>query len=208
MIGASLTASAGEFVNNHKIVSDSFTEIYGKHGNKATMVKALCLCGDSQPRTLRLSALRRGEIKGCAACFQKHSADARVKHGFVRQKDYLYFVLHGAKNRCNVDINYAGRGIRFFPSLGGDLGEATRLVRKNIGDRPTKAYQLDRIDNDGNYEIGNIRWATASENNLNRRTPTEILEGVKRQHVKEIAAKDHEIAELKAALVSLGLITA
>ena len=42
-------------------------------------------------------------------------------------------------------------------------------VRAEIGEPPSDTHQLDRIDTDGNYEPGNIRWVTAKENTRNRR---------------------------------------
>ena len=40
---------------------------------------------------------------------------------------------------------------------------------KHIGDPPGPEYTIDRIDNDKGYEPGNVRWATYSEQNYNRR---------------------------------------
>jgi hypothetical protein len=79
-----------------------------------------------------------------------------------------YAAYQRAKNRCN-DPNhprfddYGGRGIRFlFTSFAQFLAE---VGRRPAGWFPSgrPIYSLHRIDNDGNYEPGNVRWATAKE---------------------------------------------
>lgn len=39
---------------------------------------------------------------------------------------------------------------------------------EDVGERPSSKHSLDRIDVDGNYEPGNVRWATAAEQNVNK----------------------------------------
>ena len=55
-------------------------------------------------------------------------------------------------------VRYGGRGITVAPSWLGIDGFA-RFV-DHIGPRPGSDYSIDRINNDGNYEPGNVRWAT------------------------------------------------
>jgi hypothetical protein len=78
-----------------------------------------------------------------------------------------YYACFDAKYRCTNPKDkywkdYGGRGIEFrFTSFEEFFAE--------LGTRPTPAHSLDRIDNNGHYEPGNVRWATKAEQNANRR---------------------------------------
>jgi hypothetical protein len=78
-----------------------------------------------------------------------------------------YRAYTDAKGRCNNQNThnyaaYGGRGIQFkFKSFNAFYAE--------VGARPSSEYSIDRIDNNGNYEPGNIKWSTGSEQTLNRR---------------------------------------
>lgn len=81
------------------------------------------------------------------------------------EKQRLIYIYKWAKTRCNNPNtkqwhNYGGRGIKFlFSSFEEFLNE--------LGPRPLN-YSLDRIDNNGNYEIGNVRWASRKDQNNNK----------------------------------------
>lgn len=130
-----------------------------------------CDCGGQaiySANTLKVFA------KGCKECRNSRNAAAKTTHGHsgsrrggvipVPSREYNSYVA--AKKRCNPANSirrkyHAGRGIEFkFTSFEQFLAE--------LGPRP-KGKTLDRINNDGNYEPGNCRWATYKEQQANTR---------------------------------------
>ena len=96
------------------------------------------------------------------------------------QNNPTYASWRQAQRRCTDPRtpsypNYGGRGIKF-------LIPSWRDIASTIGPRPP-GHTLDRIDSDGHYEIGNIKWSTQRDQNRNRRS-------VKCNEVKAEAVRD------------------
>lgn len=91
----------------------------------------------------------------------------------------LYNTWKSMVHRCHVASdpkfgNYGARGITVCPEWR-DVRNFVAWIEANLGPRP-KGKTLDRIDNDGNYEPGNVRWATGTEQNRNQRRSKPLSE--------------------------------
>ena len=92
---------------------------------------------------------------------------AILSRGLCRDNAAEHRAYNNAKQRCTNPKNikfsiYGARGIEFRFTCFKDFLDL-------LGNRPTPKHQLDRIDTDGHYEKGNLRWATPKENNRNKR---------------------------------------
>lgn len=103
--------------------------------------------------------------------YWKYTPKARKPRLITDECKYLESIYHDIKTRCrnknSVDYkNYGGRGIttEFTSTI-----HFIEYVLSTIGHRPSGRYCIDRVDNDKNYAPGNLRWATYTESNRNRR---------------------------------------
>lgn len=109
---------------------------------------------------------------------------SKIAHGHASpyNRSPEYMAWSNMKNRCyqtssiNYD-NYGGRGINICKRwLDGENGKtAFQCFLLDMGIRPSNKYSLDRIDSNGNYELGNCRWATRDIQGENRRTTIYII---------------------------------
>ena len=124
-----------------------------------------CTCGNTAK--VAGSPLRRGLTVSCG-CWMRESQKLRAtKHGDVGKR--LYTIWSNMLARCEnknhpMYKNYGGRGIAVC-----NAWHTYEQFRADVGHPPSKEFSLDRIDNDGNYEPGNTRWATAKTQARNKR---------------------------------------
>jgi len=128
-----------------------------------------------------------GKFKGLGFCdkhyqrFKKRGTTEgfapRENHGLKHTPEYEAWC--GMKKRCyNKNTHqykdWGGRGIivceRWLHSFSAFL--------EDMGTKPSPEYSIDRTDNNGNYEPGNCRWSTHSEQASNKRTPTHYFKKV------------------------------
>jgi hypothetical protein len=140
---------------------------------------ARCRCKCGRVETVSAISLKHGHTRSCGCLLR----DVLTTHGF--SKHPLYGTWHGMLARCynpkdRAYHNYGGRAtgpITICDRWRNDPWAFAEDILREIGPRPAgkdehgrALYSLDRWpDNDGNYEPGNVRWGTRSEQVINQR---------------------------------------
>jgi hypothetical protein len=133
----------------------------GKSGN--IIWECTCCCGNTS--LSQGGDLKRGNTKSCG-CLRK---ETHTTHGLRGHP--MYTVWSSMKKRCYAESgkryqDYGGRGVkvcdRWISSLENFIEDTYEGYEKGL--------QLDRIDNNGDYEPENIRWVTPQQNVMNRRS--------------------------------------
>lgn len=138
-----------------------------------------CDCDCGEENIVRGDLLRGGRIRSCG-CLSVDVARRRLRemtttHGDTDSKEYRAWCK--MKERCDVAsaagyANYGGRGISIC-----ERWRSYEAFLEDMGRAPSAKHSIDRVDGNGNYEKGNCRWATATEQVRNRRTTLRVIIG-------------------------------
>jgi hypothetical protein len=130
-----------------------------------------CICDCGKTKIASGSNLRRGLTQSCGCLHTEVTSVINRTHGKSRSK--IYIAWRNMRARCAdlSDSRYGGRGIRVC-----ERWEKFENFLADLGEPPSPRHSLDRYpDQNGNYEPGNCRWATMSEqlrNNSSNRLVT------------------------------------
>jgi hypothetical protein len=154
----------------------------------------LCKCDCGKEKEVFAHHVKSGNVQSCGCkALSENRVDSATRYGGTKTPEWTSY--HAAKKRCNPKHadkypDYAGRGIEFkFSNF--------QEFLQHIGPRPEPKfdYSLERIENDGHYELGNVKWATKQEQARNRRCD-KCLALKERIEVLEL-----QLAEAKVQLV-------
>lgn len=166
-----------------------FHEYVGKKFGKLTILTSVCFkgrnrmvscsCDCGNVKNIMLHSIQSGVSKSCG-CLQREGVISRsLKHGDCKKGNAtrFYNIWHGMRQRCRDENGtsykyYGGREIcvadqwHDFLEFKKDMYEGYVRHCEEYGEKQTT---IDRINNDGNYEPGNCRWATYKEQVHNQR---------------------------------------
>lgn len=159
--------------------------------SRKNAIRYLCECECGNITNVSGANLRCGKVKSCGCLRTEIASIKAYRHGHsIRpEKTRSYRIWIGLKRRCFNPTNprfpyYGGRGITVcdrwknsFKNFLADMGECP------------PGLTIERINNNGNYEPSNCRWATHLEQCNNRRTNVFMLDDDKKLTMAEFARK-------------------
>lgn len=179
MIGTQKTGVAKEDLTGRKIGRWSVLG-RSKSIDKRVYWDCRCDCGTER-------AVRFDKVTESCGCLSRELAKKRfTTHGMSGSPEYLAWenmIVRCENPRHKHFRHYGGRGIKVCSRWRNSFEE----FFEDMGKRPSSKHSIDRINNDGNYEPGNCRWATRIVQARNTRDFITVLFNGKNQSLQEWA---------------------
>lgn len=126
-----------------------------------------CDCGNE--RSITVNSLKRGTSRHCGCKVSAIITELKSTHRSCKTSEYRAW--QKAKERCTNPKrpewpHYGGRGIR----MAAEWIDDPAAFLAYMGPKPSPKHSLDRINVNGHYEPGNVRWADAKTQGRNKRT--------------------------------------
>lgn len=172
-MGRPATDITGQHFGRYKVIARAGS-------NKRKKAIWLCRCDCGNERIVLGLSLRVGQTKSCG-CQKSELVSARstlcwVKHGHCKRgnRSSEFNAWGGMQERCyNPNCltwkHYGGRGITVCDRWHRDNPKGFINFLSDMGRKPATELSIDRINNDGNYEPTNCRWATRKQQRANQR---------------------------------------
>lgn len=146
----------------------------GSYG-KSAMWLCQCNCGNPNLKRVASGNLRDGTTKSCG-CLAASNKNRPRKHSMCNTR--VYRIWQAMKKRClnrsdPYYFAYGAKGITVCDSWLADF----RNFYADMGEPPSDLHTLDRKQSTGNYEPGNCKWSTPTEQANNRSTNRHITVG-------------------------------